>query len=102
MPTPVMMSTIMMLRGSTSTERSSEVPPMEIHWYRPDTKVRSLGALPSMVKKMTRASTNAVAMLPMPMSRVTARGGSPGHEASTIPPSSGSRRMNHARVVATG
>ena len=63
--------------------------------------VRSVGALPSMFTKIDRASTKATAMLPMPMRRTVARGGSPGHAAKVMPPSSGSSRMIQARVVAT-
>ena len=51
---------------------------------------------------MVTASAKAMRMLPIPIRRVAARGGSPGHATRVMPPSSGNTSTNQASVVCTG
>src|ERR1700694_232665 len=98
-PTPVMISIIMVDSGSTRICRLIRSPSTLIHCHRDCSANRCDGVRLSRSNHTIAVSTNPVATVPTPTTRLNARSGSPGQSDSSSAPPSGSPMTIQARVV---
>src|SRR5271169_4250694 len=98
-PTPVMISIIIVESGSTRICRLMRSPSTLTHCQSVCSPKRCEGVRLSRSMNTITASTNPVATVPTPTTRLSARSGSLGHNASSRVPASGRPITIHASVV---